>query len=143
VRTFPQKASCLGRIGIFSIVIFGVSPLFGQQNSYDFSLEQKEHHVELSIQTEGFFPCLGYLIRRDVFFSDDTAIVVLRGFIRESPCPKDLGPAKTRIDLQNIDSTDFYIEFIQDSTEDFWHIKPANGQYLGKAVQNSFTTYFP
>ena len=127
---------------ILSIVLLGSAlSARSQQNAYRFSLDPVDGYIIVTIQTDEPLPCIGYTIRNRVQWEEDTAVVMLSGFIRPIPCVEGFGPASARIEVARDSKKIFYLKFREDASSDLWKISAAEGGFQALLVQSTFTSY--
>ncbi len=143
VKMKTEEVLPLKRIAsILSIALVGCSfSASSQQNAYRFFLEPVDGHIIVAIQTTEPLPCIGYTIRNRVQWEEDTAVVILNGFVRPIPCVEGFGPASARIEVARELKKAFYIKFREDTSSDLWKISPAESGFQAMPVQSTFTSY--
>jgi len=112
-----------------------------QQDAYRFFLEPVDGHIIVTIQTTEPLPCIGYTIRNRVQWEEDTAAVMLSGFVRPIPCVEGFGPASARIERTYGSKKIFYIKFREDTSSDLWKISAAESGFQALPIQSTFTSY--
>jgi hypothetical protein len=95
----------------------------------------------VSIQTAEPLPCVGYLIRNQVQWDQDTTVVIMSGFVRPIPCVQGLESASARIVLKHKSKKTFYLKFREEMYSDIWKISIGHDGLQAVPIHNSFTSY--
>jgi len=120
----------------FSIITLAYS----QEEALSFSLERQDIKTIVILNSIKKFPCKNYLFDSRDYQKEDTMIIVVRDFIKPTPCSGPRAVAEEKFTVPTTEKR-FYLKFWYQGKYDKWRIFRLDTAYLVKPEGVSFSTY--